>query len=430
MRHHAALVALASVLGCAEGAGGKDSRPVVGEVVPATTPEVVPGTVVAERYWAEIHPREGRLQLFRLHPGNVIVRDEAAVAAALDYGGGPLAQTGTESVALFTDQSKVIYHDVNDRCWSNGQQVACPATGPCSKQNEFCGPIGLSSTYQRPLTNVVVQLAQLGNQQNAVNGCRDDATRPGLCKTIGPAKVDAPTSNLTSPIPGDPSAFDPTYGCSYCYGNPSDAQAAGLPGLANAVLRSSVAGNINSETFVLELQNDADFGIDIVVRASLPTLAPPGQQIALSENGQPVACARAGTKVTVTGGGFGPPGPCLQNPLLTCPLSGPPGEGYGLLRPGDAPFTAVTWSDTLIEAIVPAHFKNGALTVLTPWGALSTQDQVALCAQFPVAGLENVAGGGTALVSPSYSLQLGQMTRGGGMSSSPSYRLRRGVVTQ
>src|SRR5262249_16251667 len=101
------------------------------EVVPADQPVEIPGSPIAGRYWAEIHPGEGRMDLFPLHPGNVIYRGERIVDLNYNYGGTATqdntCQPGAScvppgtAVRLFTDQTKITYVDrANGFCHQNG----------------------------------------------------------------------------------------------------------------------------------------------------------------------------------------------------------------------------------------------------------------------------------------------------------------------
>src|SRR5438552_6529520 len=90
-----ALVGFA-LAGCVDGANSPWVDP-GGEVVPAGDPVTIPGTAVAVRYWAEIHPLSGAIDLYEIHPGNVIYRDRNLEALNYNFGGTATQGTCTPS---------------------------------------------------------------------------------------------------------------------------------------------------------------------------------------------------------------------------------------------------------------------------------------------------------------------------------------------
>src|SRR5262245_48153452 len=217
-----AIAGLAFV-GCGSPETGAEDGP-SGEVVPADSPASVPGMPATDRFWAEVHPMDGRIELYRLYPGNVIHRGERQIAIGYSYAG---VATWPGVVGLHTNQAEVSYRDSNDVCHSNRAVVDCATLRqPCNATHVFCAPLELGSNATSPLPDVVVQLSQQNNLGNAIIGCIDDGST-GLCHSDGScppgaggtpsgnaAKVDCRTSLLTSPIPGGNMG---TAGCSYCY---------------------------------------------------------------------------------------------------------------------------------------------------------------------------------------------------------------------
>src|SRR5262249_51420644 len=138
-----------------------------------------------------ISPRHGRLA----------IRGKPLSARGLDYSATPLVVDYCEpadsclpapgAVNLYTDQSQVLAHLLDGTCWSNGAQVACPSSGPCSTPGRFCAPVRVTSNYATPLANVVLQLSQSADDANQVDGCDDQsvALTSGLC-ALGQAWVD------------------------------------------------------------------------------------------------------------------------------------------------------------------------------------------------------------------------------------------------
>jgi hypothetical protein len=384
-------------------------------------PETVPaGDVVADalhpvaaRYWVEISPRAAAMDLYRIYPGNVIHRDEVNLAVNYNYGGTapvdpascttpPCAPAGGD-VSLFTDQNQVTYVDGTNTCYSNGSTFtgdpSCggklPVGDVCRNQHTFCGPIQMVSALTFGQTvgampNVVLQVAPAEMpSSNAVQGCNDQdpagaaSSAHGLCAFQNATKVDDPTtSNLTSPIPGNGVS---NFGCSYCYGNQAAAIAAGKPGLQDVVLSGTNAAmaSINTDKVVLVLQNDTDLNLSFTVRYALPALDPAGSQIAYDNAGAPTTCLTRGTsRMTITGGSFGPPGACLTGtPPASCPQSGAPGTGYVLNVPDFAtPPAPQVWSDTFLQFTPPANtMTECGVQVSTPLGATATSQPVAIC---------------------------------------------------
>jgi hypothetical protein len=412
------LVALVVAAGasCVESESA-DPTELGGEVVPADNPEPIPGSIVITRYWVEVEPMQGRLALYPLHPGNVIYRGEHSEALSYDFSGAPVTVGNCQppgnclpaanTVKLSTNQTQVTYKDSNGICHSNGAIITCPATQPCSNTHTFCAPIQMVSNYgaggpPRVLPDVIIQAAQNNNLANHINGCQDTTNNTsggsfGLCHAVGNVKVDAASSNVTSPIPGQPTAMPPSFGCSYCYGNPAAAGAANLPGLADGVTTglNATLSAVNTDTFALALQNDANHSITITVRSAQPSFDV--RPISMTTSGRPAACATASqTIVTVTGGGFGLSNPCLASiPPASCPPSGAPAPGYDIrfVAPGGATVsgTNVTWSDTSVTATIPSNAFGGPVSIVTPGGAITTIDHFALCS--PVLTLSPNIGG-------------------------------------
>jgi hypothetical protein len=387
---------------CSGCSAERASLPSDGEVVPADDPDPIPGTGIAARYWAELHPLEGRIDLFELYPGNIIYRGRHVEDLSYNYGGSATLGSCTPSgsclppagtVKLFTNQTQVTFKDSAGVCHSNGMIVTCPTSGPCANFLTFCAPIQMVSNYNfgatfGALPDVVIQLSQLNNLANRVLGCQDDGTSSfGLCHATGPNKVDSASSNLTSPITGNPGGANPTFGCSYCYGNKSRATGLNMPGAADAVMSNGLSATkrlLNTDLFALLLMNEQNHGVTITVRYTLPAFDQPGSQITLKNGVNPVACASPGvTQVTVTGGGFGPPNECFTS-LNQCPTSGTKAAGFDLTFPlrgalGRAAATGVSWSDTSVSGIMPFTAAAGAAQVAAPTGTGATNDSVATC---------------------------------------------------
>jgi hypothetical protein len=357
-----------------------------------------PTVRVVGRFTARVQPRLGRVEL-------VAVTDRASFDFSAGSSiwttcaGGPcLPPPG--GLSLWTDQTAVTYAGYDGTCYSNGAKIDCgPLPPPCKSPGAFCAPLAMVSNHAAPLSDVVVQLSQQKNLANAIDGCLDEADTLGLC--TGSGKVDDPQSNLISPIPGDPQLG--TEACSFCYGNAARAMSADLPGLQHTVvpgLDGALAG-IDTAVVALQLENDNDMDVTITVLAASPSFDPPGQQVVLDEGGVPVDCARPGvTRVTIAGGGFGPPGECLTTmPPSACPESGTPGAGYQA-RLGATALEEVVWSHTAVSGRVPLDAKSGAVALFTPEvpGGIATTDAVRLCAELDkpalvVSGAEHIGGG-------------------------------------
>src|SRR5262249_4638078 len=151
---------------------------------------------------------EGRMDLFPLHPGNVIYRGERIVDLNYNYGGTATqdntCQPGAScvppgtAVRLFTDQTKITYVDrANGFCHQNGATTCSFTWGaPCNVAGTFCAPIQVASNYGFPLPDAVIQISNPAGGSNAATGCEDNTSNQfGLCHFTGPAKVDASTSN-------------------------------------------------------------------------------------------------------------------------------------------------------------------------------------------------------------------------------------------
>ena len=73
------------LFGCTDDKKTPEKAPEVGvdEVVPAGEPEKVEGTALAARYWVEISPMDGRMDMFEIKPGNKITGSNAAAGDRL-----------------------------------------------------------------------------------------------------------------------------------------------------------------------------------------------------------------------------------------------------------------------------------------------------------------------------------------------------------
>jgi hypothetical protein len=360
--------------------------------LPETRPAPLgPERVVVGVYTLHVYPRQGRVDLRPAHAGR----------GSYDYSGGPFkwetcvppaCSVADGMIALGTDQSKVTYHGHDDVCTSNGNVIDCAdiPSPACNQKGRFCAPLQLVSgvTFGNPrgaLADVVVQLAQEDNQKNAVLGCATDGANSfGVCRG---EKVDHANSNLISPIPGTPNGL---VACSYCYGNAAQANQMGLPGLEHAVVSGTAdfLQLIDTDTVGLGLDTDEDMSITITVLQAIPTFARPGEQLVLSDKDGPATCVKPGTTtLTVRGGGFGPPGECLQDfPPSQCPLSGHAGPGYALqvdTLTGPKTVVPTSWSDVEITATLPADMVDSRVTVIAPHGPPATSaDTLTLCPGF------------------------------------------------
>ena len=331
------------------------------EVVPADPPTEVPGHPIAARYWGEIDPMSGRIEIFRLGPGNVIHRGQHQ--EAVTYNGGGTASL-TSQLALTTDQTQVSYKDSGGTCHSNGMNVDCSTLSTaCNATRVFCAPIAMTSSATFALPDVVLQISQ-NMPTNAVTGCVDSGDT-GLCFASGacsPAssnadKVDCGTSSFSSPIPGNGST---THGCSWCYGAAS--KVGSLPGLKHAVMPGSSTSlkDIDTTKLAMVLTNDAKTLVTITVRFSTPAVDSGAAQ-----------CGTRGTTMTIIGGGYGPPDACFGDPPASCPISGSPHTGYQFLFPqhggGTVTGTSISWSDVAPSATVPLNSAHtGNIQMVTP----------------------------------------------------------------
>jgi hypothetical protein len=355
----------------------------------------------------EISPRQGR---FAVRGGR------QATPRGFDYSGAPLTigwcspeascLPAAGSVHLYTDPSLVLAHLLDGTCWSNGAQVACPTSGSCSTPGRFCAPIRVTSNYASPLANVVLQLSQASDDQNQVDGCDDqsDALTSGLC-ALGQASVDAPDSNLSSPI--TPSVG---YPCSYCVGNAGLAAAqAGFEGLATTLLPGllPVLGQVNTIHVELALANDNDMGVDFSLRTTQPALSASQAQLEVSS---PIGkrCTRAGdgSSLIVRGHGFGAPAPCWENPASSCPSSGEPADGHMLLADGQL-LDVVSWADHAVNARFLAAPSDSRVTLATPLGQLTTSEYVPVCTA-DLAGVPAQLGPGQRLTMTGSGFQAGE----------------------
>jgi hypothetical protein len=343
----------------------KDAQPAFddgAEIVPADPPVDIPGHPIAGRYWGEIDPMSGRMEIFPLEPGNVIHRGQHQ--EAVSYNGGGSATFNPGQLTLHTDQTQVSYKDSGGTCHSNGANVNCSTlTAACNATNVFCAPVLMTSSASFALPDVVLQISQ-NMPTNAVAGCIDSGDG-GLCFATGTCatptsnqdKVDCSSiSSFSSPIPGNGTT---THGCSWCYGTAS--QIGSLPGLKHAVVpgTSSTLQTIDDPKLAFVLSNDQKTLVTINVRYSTPGVQ--GSNL----------CYQRGSTMTVTGGGFGPPGSCIADPPSSCPISGSPGTGYNFQFPqfggGDVAGTSISWSDVSLSATVPLNAAHtGNITITTP----------------------------------------------------------------
>ena len=403
------------------------------ELVPAGEAVSDPGRPLVARYWAELAPT-GRLDLYKIHPGNLIYRG-ASIQSGLhyDYEGTatqdpsttcatpPCLPGAANMVTLHTDQAGVTYVDGSGTCYANGKTFAndpscggkLPDGDTCRRLHVFCAPIAMVSSVTfgqavGAMPNVVLQITDpfAGGQPNRVVGCNDqdptgDASgEHGLCAFTNASKVDDPTtSDLVSPIAGDGVN---NFGCSFCYGNQFQAVTRGLPGLQDTVLSDAPANGVdptlaavNTDKLVLDLENDDNLDMVITVRYAAPSLDPAGQGTQLFYDDTavtptcptppcPASClTRGATRMTLTGASFGPPGACLTGtqPITSCPAEGAPAAAYRLQVPGFAtPQAPAIWSDTRVEFTPPpATTTECGVRLTTPVGSTVTSDPVDIC---------------------------------------------------
>jgi hypothetical protein len=412
------------LVGCAQ----PDGAPLPATLPPLVLPPVAPrdpviDAVVVATLDADLDPRAGRLQL------------RVKSARSFDFGSGPVSfmvcpsssvpcQPPPDNVSLRTDQNRVTFFDFDGTCYSNGSIIDCGTiAAPCNQPGMFCGPIELVSQVGKPMPDPILQLAQASGLANQVLGCRDDDDQTfGTC--AGSGKVDAPSSNLTSPIQGSTTLN--TVGCSYCYGNPFAANDLGAPGLQHALVTgfSEKLRSINTDVLALQLENANNHNITISVRIAQPALAPPGTQLELFDGVTPVTCARPGiTRVVVHGGGFGPPAECLTGDPPSCDVQGTAAAGHVVAFQteggGSIPGTALSWSDSAVSAIFPSGARTGRAFVCTPLGNLASLDAVTRCPSFTrgpllVSGAARMSGGGiTATVEVGHGVRRATATGGG-----------------
>jgi hypothetical protein len=376
----------------------------------------IPGTAVAGQVYARIRPLEGILELLPITPPNAVPAGEhvrgveydptgVAGVALCSPAGDCLPPAGM--IALWTDPTKATYHSYAGTCTSNGAPINCNTlTPPCSNPGTFCAPIQMVSnvTFGQAagaIPDVILQLAQSNNLANRIVGCQeDDAYTLGVCATAGMNcdKVDSPFSNLISPISGDSTTSPPTYPCSFCYANHVQAADVGLTGLDTALVNGldPTLKPVFTNVLALSLQNDQPHGMTITVRYGVPTFAAPAKQLRLDDVGVAAACATPGTTgITIEGGAFGPPAPCLAaSPPTDCPLSCSTttcsqvaAAGYSIMfrntsTMADTAGTPTFWSDTEVRATVPASLPRGQTflgVVETPTGSQSTNVTFTTC---------------------------------------------------
>lgn len=377
-----------------------------GDIVPAVVLENIDGHAIAARYWIESKV-EGKLDIFELHPGNVIYRSNN-LADSLNYGfdmaatqmvcdGGSCLPT-SNSIRLYTDQTKVTFVDKNGACYQNGHPGCNFVWGkPCDKANVFCAPLQIVSNYTfggsiGALPDVVMQIANTAGGLNTVNGCYDNSSNNfGICATTGTSKVDSPYSNLTSPITGAgfSNCNNSTCPCSYCYGNQTNVIGAGVNGLQNVVMSglNSTMAEYNTDVLALQLDNANGVGITLTIIYALPKTNATGTQLTFKNGLTNVNCVTPGvTIVSVAGGGFGPPGSCFSStPPTICPVTASiPLPTYQILFPasngGTIPGTTnLLWKDTQVSSKAPLGITGGVLTIITPLGNITTTDTFSIC---------------------------------------------------
>jgi hypothetical protein len=394
------------LLSCVASDRESGSRPSGPVVVSVDGDPPVPGSTTVARYYAKLEPLRGRVSLYRIFPGNVIWPDRQVTALSYDYSGAVTQDNcgsddctpAADAVSLFTDQAQITYVDGSGTCYSNlgfcGEpgNAPVPAPGdPCAVPFAFCAPIQVVSRLEFGQTvgampDPVLTIAHSSPYPNRVLGCLDSgaASQYGLCAATGPNKVDSVASDLTSPIQGMPGQSSP---CAWCYGNAARADAAGKPGLAHTILSNvgvvnAALGAHHTVILAMQLENDEVLDLVLTLRYARPSIDSGPSQ--LSYDGGASTCVRrdAPTTVTVTGGGFGPPGACLDpvQPPVSCPSSGAPDAAYTLGVPGPAVAPiASSWSDTSITFTAPAATVECPVVVDTPAGTAASSASLSIC---------------------------------------------------
>jgi hypothetical protein len=388
-------------IGCSQGPSAPDPDP--GEVVPAADALTMPGGAVAVRYWGELNPKSGQVDLYPIHEGNRIFRSEK-ITSAVNYqyttatqqspactpGGSCLPATDT--VTLFTDQNTVTYVE-GGTCVKNGVNFpGDPTCGGfyqaghvCTNNFTFCGDVQITSNYAAgALPDVVIDVGNVAGQTSTVLGCLRNTSaggEGGLCSDDGPAKISPATSNFVPQIPRAVGTFP----CAYCYGNKSRAVATNRPALQHAVISGVSAEKASADTnkFVLKLSSGASLNITFIVYYALPAVNAPGAQLSYSDqNNVNTSCiSTRPTRALVRGGGFGPPAECVAATFpASCPLAGAPRSGSTLDfagLPGQAP---LEWSDVQVRSQDLTADRYGCpVTLTTPLGTITTDDDLKLC---------------------------------------------------
>jgi hypothetical protein len=402
-------------------AGQKSSTPDLGpEVVNAAPETATPSGVVAARFWAELEPRTGTWTFYRLHPGNVIYRNQPITSAVqFDFQTATEASSCTpgvdcpaDTIHMFTDQNRVTFVD-GTTCYNNGNVVdltADPTCGGaldpasvCAQDQVFCGPVQITSNYTVRLADPVLDIANAGGTPDSpVDGCVGSATdsSTGLCYQTSEDKVSPALGGVDPAIPGDPG--NGLYPCSFCYGNATAADNADVPGLADVLTPgvNSAVQAINTNMVALRLDNGgASLDVTLTLYFSLPTFDPPTAQLTLFDitTGTPLSCLdrSQASGFVLAGGAFGPPGACLTGGLpQTCSSggccgTGAPGAGHTVSFVGPvgaaATLSPEVWSDTQIADGVAAggmpesSIYGCGVTVNTPAGSITTDDEISIC---------------------------------------------------
>jgi len=313
-----------------------------------------------------VDPQKGTFDLVPLAPPDYVSLFYTNFATAP-------SGTGSNTVTIALNQTMSTYTNSSGVCFSGGAMggagcSALPANSPCRNLRTACGIVQATNNFANPLPDVVVQLSnRAADTRNSVVSCGDSNGAFGQCASnaANANKVDsASTSSITSAI-GSGST-----GCSFCYNNAS--QVGSNTGLRDALLPGSEPAALSTDTWLFVLTNDNAFGVDIFTYYARPYLEP---SVTLDDGGITPSCAtRAGTIITGTGGGMGPPNGCSTS---SCPSSGTPASGYivdfvqsnntAIIIPA-AP-NSVTWSDNQVSAaidITANQNQSYAMRVRTP----------------------------------------------------------------
>jgi hypothetical protein len=432
---------LLSLAACQSPSGARGPADPGIEVVPAAPAAEHPDTVIHGRFWVEASPMEGRMTIFRLHPGNVIHRNEPlAIGAAYDIGCVVGVDCPAGTLTMSTDQDTVSY--VQDGfCYHNGQvdTVAdCIAGGVitldvCAEDRTFCGEVQALWNGADPLSNPILDVANpIGLQEPPVTGCVNDAAdgnASGLCATSAPDKINPDKSTFVPAIAGGAAAG--LEACAYCYGNAATATSLALPGLRDALLPGSspTVAQINTTTLALRIGSSSSFDVSLTMYGATPRLGLASAQIALADaNGGALACVPAGgARVLVRGGGFGLPDECGQgDPPASCPVVGTPTAGTAMSVAGVASPALDQWSDTEARTTVMSGIYGCGVTLTTPSGELTTSDEIPVCGDvwrgFTSAGAPTAQKGAGGVVGD-WLVQAGGMTGSAPGTSSNAIRL-------